>query len=49
MLAELARQAAVPAPTLEALAELLAGRIEPDSWSRELTAPTRAKTSVRAA
>jgi glycerol-3-phosphate dehydrogenase (NAD(P)+) len=49
MLAELARQAAVPAPTLEALAELLAGRIEPDSWSRELTAPTPAKTSVRAA
>ena len=49
MLAGLARQAAVPAPTLDGLAELLAGRIEPDSWSRELTAPGRARRSERAA
>jgi len=49
MLAALARQAAVPAPTLEGLAELLAGRIEADSWSRDLTAPMPASGSVRAA
>jgi glycerol-3-phosphate dehydrogenase (NAD(P)+) len=49
MLAGLARQAAIPAPTLEGLAELLAGRIEPESWSRGLTAPVAAKRSERAA
>lgn len=49
LLAELARQAAVPAPTLEGLAELLAGRIEPGNWSRELISPAPASGAVRAA
>lgn len=49
LLAVLAREADVPAPTLEGLAELLAGRIEAESWSRSLTAPRRPARSVRAA
>jgi glycerol-3-phosphate dehydrogenase len=49
LLAELTRQADVPAPTLEGLAEVLAGRIEPDRWSRSLTAPASPRRVVRAA
>ena len=49
LLAALARQAAVPAPALEGLTDLLAGRIEPDSWSRNLTAPGPVERAVRAA
>jgi glycerol-3-phosphate dehydrogenase (NAD(P)+) len=49
LLALMAREHDVSAPALEGLAELLAGRIEPDSWSRELTAPAAERRSVRAA
>jgi hypothetical protein len=49
LLAELTRQADLPAPALEGLAELLAGRIEPQSWSRSLTSPASPRRAVRAA
>jgi hypothetical protein len=45
----MARDHDVPAPALDGLAELLAGRIELDNWSRDLTAPAAERRSVRAA
>ena len=49
LLVSLTRGAAVPAPTLESLHELLAGRLQPDAWSRQLTAPPASQRTARAA
>jgi glycerol-3-phosphate dehydrogenase len=49
LLADALRDAGVDAPTLDGLAALIEGRIEPDSWARTVTAPTRPRRRARAA
>ncbi len=50
LLAELARDAAIPAPALAGLADVLSGRTPADAWSRDLIAPrTPERAAVRAA
>jgi 1-acyl-sn-glycerol-3-phosphate acyltransferase len=49
LLADALREAGVPAPTVEGLAEVIAGRIEPESWSRTITASQAPPRKVRAA
>lgn len=49
LLATLTRQAGLPSPALESLDDLLAGRVEPASWSRALTSPAPSRQAVRAA
>jgi glycerol-3-phosphate dehydrogenase (NAD(P)+) len=49
LLAGVLRDAEVPAPAVEGLAELIAGRLEPERWSATLTAPAPAAARMRAA
>jgi 1-acyl-sn-glycerol-3-phosphate acyltransferase len=51
LLATVAREARIQTPALEGLAALVAGRIDPESWTENVTAPVRPKParSVRAA
>jgi glycerol-3-phosphate dehydrogenase (NAD(P)+) len=45
LLAEALREEGVEAPAVEGLAELLAGRLEPEAWSQRITAPTKARAA----
>jgi hypothetical protein len=49
LLAGALREAGVPAPTVEGLADVIEGRLEPASWSQAITAPRRPARKVRAA
>jgi glycerol-3-phosphate dehydrogenase len=49
LLAGALRDAGVEAPTLDGLAALIEGRIEPESWARTVTAPGRPRPRSRAA
>jgi 1-acyl-sn-glycerol-3-phosphate acyltransferase len=49
LLAGALREAGVPAPTVEGLADVIEGRLEPATWSQAITAPRRPARKVRAA
>ncbi|MDX6667897.1 MAG: glycerol-3-phosphate dehydrogenase, partial [Solirubrobacteraceae bacterium] len=49
LLAGALREAGVPAPTVEGLADVIEGRLEPASWSQTITAPRPPARKVRAA
>ncbi len=49
LLAEAMHDAGVAAPTVDALADLVQGRIDPEAWRAGLTAPEPARPRVRAA
>jgi glycerol-3-phosphate dehydrogenase len=49
LLASALHDAGVPAPTVQGLADVIAGRVEPASWSQSITAPQRPARKMRAA
>jgi glycerol-3-phosphate dehydrogenase (NAD(P)+) len=49
LLAGALREAGVPAPTVDGLADVIAGRVEPASWSQTITAPRHPVKDLRAA
>jgi len=49
LLAALLARDGVPAPTVDGLAAVVAGHVEPDEWTRALTAPARDRRPSRAA
>lgn len=42
---EAMREAGLPAPALEGLAELIAGRLQPERWSATITAPPKIRAA----
>jgi glycerol-3-phosphate dehydrogenase (NAD(P)+) len=49
LLSDAMRRSGVKAPAVDGLADLIEGRVEPDSWARAVTAPARPSRKAKAA